>query len=206
MKREPTTERAKDTKQTILKATAHILLKEGMDKTNTNLIAERAGVSIGSLYQYYKNKEEIYEDLFLTIIEKREERISSALGIRSLVEPVSKSIERVVDAILDTESDEDILVEAMLVPLMIRSGNEKKMFAEALRMESVVGPAIKTLIALKNPKLLKRDIDTIIFILIQALRGVFLGLSLPRQRSITKESLKRELRALIQGYLEHKPN
>ncbi|MGB3637505.1 MAG: TetR/AcrR family transcriptional regulator [Rivularia sp. (in: cyanobacteria)] len=55
----PQQERSRITVEAILEATAHILAEEGYDKTNTNHIAERAGVSIGSLYQYFPNKESL---------------------------------------------------------------------------------------------------------------------------------------------------
>jgi AcrR family transcriptional regulator len=42
-----------------LEATTHILTEEGYDKANTNRIADRAGISIGSLYQYFPNKESL---------------------------------------------------------------------------------------------------------------------------------------------------
>lgn len=41
----------------LLEATARILVKEGYDKATTNRIAAVAGVSIGSLYQYFPSKE-----------------------------------------------------------------------------------------------------------------------------------------------------
>ena len=41
----------------LVDATARILVKEGFDKASTNRIAEKAGVSIGSLYQYFPGKE-----------------------------------------------------------------------------------------------------------------------------------------------------
>jgi AcrR family transcriptional regulator len=41
----------------LVEATARILVKEGFDKASTNRIAEKAGVSIGSLYQYFPGKE-----------------------------------------------------------------------------------------------------------------------------------------------------
>ena len=37
----------------LLEATARILVREGFDKASTNHIAEVAGVSVGSLYQYF---------------------------------------------------------------------------------------------------------------------------------------------------------
>jgi AcrR family transcriptional regulator len=43
----------------ILEATARILVREGFDKASTNRIAGMAGVSVGSLYQYFPSKEAI---------------------------------------------------------------------------------------------------------------------------------------------------
>ncbi|MFX6888077.1 TetR/AcrR family transcriptional regulator, partial [Acinetobacter baumannii] len=40
-------------------ATIQVLLKEGIVKCNTTRIAERAGVSVGSIYQYYPNRDSL---------------------------------------------------------------------------------------------------------------------------------------------------
>src|SRR6516164_8568554 len=50
-------ERSHATVDALLRATTRILLKEGYDRASTNRIAEVAGVSIGSLYQYFPSKE-----------------------------------------------------------------------------------------------------------------------------------------------------
>src|SRR4029450_12583732 len=50
-------ERSRLTVNTILEATTRVLLKEGYDRASTNKIAAVAGVSIGSLYQYFPSKE-----------------------------------------------------------------------------------------------------------------------------------------------------
>src|SRR5262245_5797295 len=49
--------RSRLTVDAILEATARILMKEGYDRASTNKIAAEAGVSIGSLYQYFPSKE-----------------------------------------------------------------------------------------------------------------------------------------------------
>jgi AcrR family transcriptional regulator len=56
-RKSPQQDRSKVTVEAILQATARILTEEGYDKTNTNRVAEVAGVSIGSLYQYFPNKD-----------------------------------------------------------------------------------------------------------------------------------------------------
>jgi AcrR family transcriptional regulator len=53
----PTQRRATATVEAILEAAAHILETRGFEGYTTNAVAERAGVSIGSLYQYYPNRD-----------------------------------------------------------------------------------------------------------------------------------------------------
>lgn len=63
-RKKPRQKRSQETVKAILQATTHILKEEGYDKTSTNRVAKRAGVSIGSLYQYFPNKEALVTALF----------------------------------------------------------------------------------------------------------------------------------------------
>ena len=58
-RRRPTQQRSRFTVSTILQAAAEVIAAEGFDRASTNRIATRAGVSIGSLYQYFANKQAI---------------------------------------------------------------------------------------------------------------------------------------------------
>jgi AcrR family transcriptional regulator len=51
----PTQDRSKETVEAILQATAIVLKREGYDRASTRRVAEVAGVSVGSLYQYFPN-------------------------------------------------------------------------------------------------------------------------------------------------------
>ena len=48
----------------ILDATARILVNDGYDRLTTNQVARVAGVSVGSLYQYFPNKESLVREVF----------------------------------------------------------------------------------------------------------------------------------------------
>ena len=48
----------------ILEASIRVLLAKGYAQATTNAIAERAGVSVGTLYQYFDDKDDIFEELF----------------------------------------------------------------------------------------------------------------------------------------------
>ncbi len=49
--------------ETLLQATTRILRREGRERLTTNRVAEAAGVSVGSLYQYFPNKQSLLDAL-----------------------------------------------------------------------------------------------------------------------------------------------
>jgi AcrR family transcriptional regulator len=55
-RKKPQQQRAAVTRDAILEAAARILERDGLPALNTNRVADAAGVSVGSLYQYYPNK------------------------------------------------------------------------------------------------------------------------------------------------------
>lgn len=59
----PRQPRARATFEAILDAAAHILEQRGIEGYNTNAIAERAGLSVGSIYQYFPDKDAITAEL-----------------------------------------------------------------------------------------------------------------------------------------------
>jgi AcrR family transcriptional regulator len=58
-RRRPRQARSRATLDAILEATARILERRGVGAFTTNQVAERAGVSIGTLYQYFADKEAV---------------------------------------------------------------------------------------------------------------------------------------------------
>ncbi|MBN8886435.1 MAG: TetR/AcrR family transcriptional regulator [Rudaea sp.] len=56
-RRLPRQARSQDTLKVLLEAAASVLEKDGLEGYNTNAVAARAGVSIGSLYQYFPHKD-----------------------------------------------------------------------------------------------------------------------------------------------------
>lgn len=78
-RKQPVQDRAKVTSDSILEAAEIIITKEGYEKATTNYIAERAGVSIGSLYQYFPNKDTIISAL----IEQEVSKVAN--GIRAVL-------------------------------------------------------------------------------------------------------------------------
>ncbi len=69
-KKRPLQKRSKVIVDSIVESTTRILESIQYDQISTNKIAKKAGVSIGSLYQYFKNRESVYDLVFDEMIEK----------------------------------------------------------------------------------------------------------------------------------------
>jgi AcrR family transcriptional regulator len=60
MRKQPVQKRSQLTIEAIFQATAHLVEREGMVSLTTNKIALKAGFSVGTLYQYFSSKDEIF--------------------------------------------------------------------------------------------------------------------------------------------------
>jgi AcrR family transcriptional regulator len=89
--------RSRATVDALVAATARILVTEGFDKASTNRIATVAGVSVGSLYQYFPGK----EALIAAVIARHQQEILRAVRgelADVLAEPLEVGVRRLVAA------------------------------------------------------------------------------------------------------------
>ena len=81
----------------LVEATARILVREGFDKASTNRIAEVAGVSVGSLYQYFPNK----EALVAAVIDRHQTKIMQTVRgelAGTLDQPLEQAVRMLIAA------------------------------------------------------------------------------------------------------------
>ena len=95
-RRIPKQKRSRELVERILAAAGELFAERGYAETNTNLVAERAAVSVGSLYQFFADKDEILtalqEDWMNRLGEALDERLRADLG----ADP-AETIENVLD-------------------------------------------------------------------------------------------------------------
>lgn len=95
-RREPRQRRAQLTVRAILQASTYILEREGWDGFTTNRVAERAGVNIGSLYQYFPNKGAILDALRRAHVD--ESRSAMVLALSSPGDPIVALVRAILAA------------------------------------------------------------------------------------------------------------
>jgi AcrR family transcriptional regulator len=84
-RKRPLQHRSRASVDAVLEAAAQVLERDGYEATTTDAVAERAGVSIGTLYQYFPNK-----DALLVALTERH-----AVAAQAVLEPL---LREVVDA------------------------------------------------------------------------------------------------------------
>jgi AcrR family transcriptional regulator len=98
----PVQTRAAVTVEAISEATIQVLLSHGGDRLTTTRVAERAGVSVGTLYQYYPNK----ESLLFAVLEDHMDKVTVAVETAcesARYQPLADMIRTVVEAFVDAK-------------------------------------------------------------------------------------------------------
>lgn len=70
-KNKPQQQRAKRTYEAILAAAAELLVEVGVERISTNLVAERAGITVPALYRYFPNKYAVLNALGAVLMDKQ---------------------------------------------------------------------------------------------------------------------------------------
>jgi AcrR family transcriptional regulator len=100
----PVQARATVTVKAISEATIQILLTHGCDRLTTTRVAERAGVSVGTLYQYFPNKAALLFAVMEDHLEAVTERVEAACGQASH-KPLTDMIREMVEAYVDVKME-----------------------------------------------------------------------------------------------------
>jgi len=99
--------------EALVEATARVLRREGAEAVTTNRVAAVAGVSVGSLYQYFPGK-----DALIYAVLERQERAQLQLMARVLTPSADESlpqlVRRVVDALVQFHRDDPELTRVLL--------------------------------------------------------------------------------------------
>ena len=196
-RKRPLQRRSRETVEAILEAAAQVFAKSGYAEGTTNRIAERAGVSVGSLYQYFPNK-----DALLVALVDRE--------VEAGMERMTAWIERSRRSPRDLEELLRSFVEAMLDLHRASPELHRLLFEEAahppeahecvLRFEERLAHGWRTLLC-EHGEVDARDPDTAAHFLVQTTealthRFVFQGL-----HQLEAPAFVRELVSLLHRYL-----
>ncbi len=136
-RKKPTQGRSQATVSAILQATAHILATDGYEALSTNRVAEKAGVSIGSLYQYFPSKESLVGEL----VDRECDRLNALFGevfMRARDLPPRELARELIGAIYRAKSENPQLSKALREQIP-RTGRIGRLEEALAQITTIVG-------------------------------------------------------------------
>ncbi len=192
MKKNPKQERSRNLISSIFEAASRILVTLGYEKSTTNQIAKKAGVSIGSLYQYFPNKEAIFSKLIEENLNKHKE-----LFIEELNSCKNFTFAKASEYIMHKSVDYYFENQNVLKNLFTKIPHLKK-HQDALKINAFIIEELKKyLLTYHIDEIDIDDIDNKLFIVVNAVMGIYNQLIASESQLISKEALKKHFTFLV---------
>jgi AcrR family transcriptional regulator len=182
----------------ILEAAADVFADKGYSSATTNKIAERAGVSIGSLYQYFPNKDSILVGL-------RERHLSdvhlvvqrSMLNLADVTIPIHEALDSLIRGLIDLHGENPKLTRALsdeVVPphLIDEVQNKKEADHYARETEKILG---------RRSDVRSGNLPAMAHVLVQTTEALTRWFVHEAPPSLNKEDFVEETLRLLTGYI-----
>jgi AcrR family transcriptional regulator len=180
----------------ILDAAAEVFDEVGYEAATTNTIAARAGISPGSLYQFFANKQGIAEalaDRYVALMGETHDAAFRA-GLEGVAElPLPEMVDRVVDPLIEFN-----LAHPAAKSLLTGADLSPALAASTQQLHQAFHDQLEVLVAARVPGLsrpARRRVATVSTQIFKALLPNVLGAS-PRDRA----AIVRELKTALVGY------
>ena len=196
-RKRPRQERSRATIDAILTATARILKHDGFDRASTNRIAAAAGVSVGSLYQYFPSKEALVAALVEQHMEEMMGEIVAGLG-RVATLPLKDAVRSMIALMLRAHAVDPALHRVLIeqVPRVGRMGRLQE-------VERQVFKVVRGYLTAHRDQLRVKDLDLAAFVVVQTVEALTHGFTLYHPQKLSEPALRDEIAELIVRYLGH---
>jgi AcrR family transcriptional regulator len=191
-------ERSRATVDALIEATARILVREGFEKASTNRIAEIAGVSVGSLYQYFPSK----EALVAAVIDRHNQEIMQIVRA-ALAEvadlPIDKAVRRLVTVAIEAHRI-DPKLHRVLAEQIPRTGQ----LADVEAFNREVQTLVRAYLESRRSEMRKIDLDVATFVCVSAIEAVAHNTVLNQAELLSEKTVRTlvdETTRMVVGYL-----
>jgi len=191
----PRQERAQQTVEHILTATAQVLVRDGFDRASTNRIAAAAGVSVGSLYQYFPSKEALVAVLAERHFEEMTEIVLGAMA-RTAQWPLAAAVRETVATMLQAHAV-DPKLHRVLIEQVPRVGRLERIHS----FERKVCEAVRDFLAAHEAELRPQNLDLAAFLVVTTIEAATHAVILHHPERLGEETLLDELTHLVVRYL-----
>jgi AcrR family transcriptional regulator len=191
-RKRPVQARSETTVLAIHEASIQVLLAVGYRKLTTTRVAERAGVSVGTLYQYFPNRQALIRAVLERYLAEMAASIQAdckALRGRSLDEIATG----MVDAMIAAKWRRLEVSRAMHEPLVEVGG------AELVRASAAKGASLVADLLRSRPEIAGIDLEPLAVFLVMACTSMLQAAFI--EYAADKETIRAHMHAMVRGYL-----
>jgi AcrR family transcriptional regulator len=192
-RRTPTQERARQTVGAVLDAVTRVIERHGVHGITTNRIAAAAGVSIGSLYQYFPDKHAIFAALHARHVDAIDRAIEGALLAHG-AGPFEDRVCALVDGLVEAHGKEPALHELLTATQVADDGG----LGLGLRLR---GAFERALSAPRQGHEAPRDVDRTLLVLPPIIEALAHGAAYRRPARLSLAAAKDEAVRAVRAYL-----
>jgi AcrR family transcriptional regulator len=194
VRRRPKQRRARQTVEAVLDAVIRLLKRDGSKAITTNRIAEVAGVSIGSVYQYFPDKRAIFTALHQRHVDQVDRMVQTKL-VEHAESSIEELIRAMVAAMIEAHATDPELYELLMTEVPHRADGTRDF---AVRLHGAFLLAISS----RAHKLKKRrDLDKVVFVVTHMVEALCHGAVLRRPAGMSLKDAKEETVRAILAYL-----
>jgi AcrR family transcriptional regulator len=192
-RRSPKQARSRETIHLIFETTTRILLREGPSKLNTNHVAARAGISVGTLYQYFPNKRAILVAMARLELDSTISAIEAALasGEGDAADPVRLTIGALIAAFRKHRRARLITFQTLMADRLEPEIERRLDEIAQLIVHRAPDPRVRAL----SPQAA--------FVLTRAVNGVLVSAAQDGSPHLGSATLEDDLVRLVHGFLRH---
>jgi len=198
-RKKPRQQRSQDTVECILDATARVLCSTGYDRASTNRVAMAAGVSVGSLYQYFPSKEALVAALVERHVEQMTSLVKGKLAEVSTA-PLEVAVRTMIDAMFDAHGI-DPKLHKVLIEQVPRVGRLEHVVGVEREVEELVSVFLEA----RRSELRRSKHRAVAFVLFNVVEAVTHAAVLAELDAVRTSEIAEELSDMLLRYLERSP-
>jgi len=193
-RKRPVQARSEATVSALFEASIQVLLAVGYRRFTTTRVAERAGVSVGSLYQYFPNR----QALITAVIERYLDELHATIEqhCRELRgSTLDQQVNGLVDAVIGAKWKHIEVSRALHEPLA-DIGGAQLVSASAVKTAGTIAAVLRSCADASF-----RDVDRLALLTVISCSSVLQAAITDQTGALGREALRAHMRAMVTGYL-----
>lgn len=188
----PTQERSRQTVSTILDACSRLLISEGFYSITTDKIAKEAGVSIGSLYQFFGNKESVVQAVVKNIMEEDKRIISEKMRVISPLAPEQR-VKAMIELAIETfRRNSELRSKLSTIQYYVADASY---MSDSIRF-------FQEVVRYNLPQIAGRDMDKISYVIVNSFIGMINTICVDRPDALHDPTIVQEIVQMFMKYLD----